>query len=66
MSEDKTACERCGKELPTGIYVQHLYRAHGIDVWKIMQSRARTKGLAWTGMVLLIGVLLGILLRGMI
>jgi len=63
---EKIKCEICGELLPIEIYMQHKFNTHGIDIYAKMRSQARIRGMAWTGLVFTIGVLVGILMRGLL
>ena len=59
-------CEKCGELVPGDALLKHLSDAHGLDVMNFMRIAKTWRGMAWSGMILTIGVILGILLRGMI
>lgn len=57
-------CGRCRAEIPQDEYLAHLGRVHNFDVMSHLRFLKTMKGMMMTGLVLGIGVIIGVLLRG--
>lgn len=68
-AEDKirmVICPKCKKKIHNGLLLAHLGKEHGLDVMNYMKFWKTWRGLTWTSLIFAIGVILGILVRGLV
>lgn len=66
MSSEKIKCRICSAEISQDELLAHLGKAHNFDVMRYMKFWKTWRGLAWTFVVFSVGVVLGILVRGLL